>query len=269
MGYNTDDSDDGEGENNGDWVEPALATHVTYDQTTEEAWAQGQYEISIAERNIIQILCLRSKKSYSLPSLSDYVITNMWNQIRSLFSVSSMTELTFKKIILTFYFISSFEMSTTDFFDNDNIIKSRFCTRSEYCNFWSIIHEFDSRPYDVSHRMVWRELLKGVNSLCQNLFLNNFQSDKRKTILIDDDKDHYNGKKGWAESGGLKPTQHVRDNRRGFTYHTLVFTSSGFPLVSSLKLFLTSTATMPLIDSLLGNLRQVISPDLMYLISPT
>jgi len=34
----------------------------------------------------------------------------------------------------------------------------------------------------------------------------------------------------WSETSGLKPTQFVRDNRKGFTFHTLVYTASGIPL---------------------------------------
>jgi len=31
-------------------------------------------------------------------------------------------------------------------------------------------------------------------------------------------------------TSGLKPSQFIRDNRKGFTFHTLVFASSGIPL---------------------------------------
>ena len=70
-----------------------------------------------------------------------------------------------------------------------------------------------------------------VNDLCHDMFLTNYLSNKTKVITIDDDKDHFNClDMNWDETAGLKPTQHVRDNRRGFTFHTLVFTSSGLPL---------------------------------------
>ena len=159
---------DSEGEVGDDWVEPALLTKVIYDQARDEAWLQASYEISNAERNILTNLSLRRKDEYNIRTLSGFVMNKMWVKIRS--TLSDMTESTFKKIILTFYFISSFGMSATDFFDNHHITKTAFCNQSDYFNFWKNIHALDSRTYDVSHRTLKQELLEVINVLYHDYF---------------------------------------------------------------------------------------------------
>lgn len=48
-------------------------------------------------------------------------------------------------------------------------------------------------------------------------------------ITTDDDKMHFQ-LCSKADTQGLKSTQHVRDNRKGFVAHTACYTASGLPI---------------------------------------
>jgi hypothetical protein len=66
-----------------------------------------------------------------------------------------------------------------------------------------------------------------LNEMCRELFIEGFQEYMR--IIIDDDKMHYQIDKA-TNTQGLKVTQHVRDNRKGFVAHTTCYTASGLPI---------------------------------------
>jgi hypothetical protein len=64
------------------------------------------------------------------------------------------------------------------------------------------------------------------NDTCRELFIEGF--DEYMRITIDDDKMHYQAEN--TDTQGLKQTQHVRDNRKGFVAHTACYTASGLPI---------------------------------------
>ena len=84
--------------------------------------------------------------------------------------------------------------------------------------------------FDVTNDYLWLKVLDLLNTTCCDICLRNWDPFAQKYVTIDDDKSHFNGKMGYYNTAGLKPTQLVRDNRRGFVFHTLVFTASGLPL---------------------------------------
>jgi hypothetical protein len=73
---------------------------------------------------------------------------------------------------------------------------------------------------------LWQMLVDVVNSLCHDLFLSNWESQEEKHVTADDDKYHFNGRMGFYDTCGLKPSQFIREIGRGFVFHTLVFTAS-------------------------------------------
>jgi hypothetical protein len=58
------------------------------------------------------------------------------------------------------------------------------------------------------------------------LFVEGFEN--YMCVTIDDDKMHH--QIGRTDLRGLKLTQHVRDNKKGFVAHTAFYTASGLPL---------------------------------------
>jgi hypothetical protein len=64
------------------------------------------------------------------------------------------------------------------------------------------------------------------NEVCRELFIEGF--DSYMHMIVDDNKMHYQSEKN--DTQGLKRTQHVKDNRKGFVAHTACYTASGLPI---------------------------------------
>ena len=111
------------------------------------------------------------------------------------------------------------------------IDKTLLSTNKEYITFWETVSKRDhGGRFDVTNDYLWLKVVDLLNTTCRDLCLRNWDPFAQKYVTIDDDKSHFNGKMGYYNTAGLKPTQLVRDNRRGFVFHTLVFTASGLPL---------------------------------------
>jgi hypothetical protein len=76
----------------------------------------------------------------------------------------------------------------------------------------------------------WQKVFDIANPVCHELFLPNWDPHEEKHTTADDDKCHFNGKMGFHDTAGFKPSQFAWENRRGFVFHTLVFIASGIPL---------------------------------------
>jgi len=68
----------------------------------------------------------------------------------------------------------------------------------------------------------WLELEKAINNVLKELMIANFN--EKMTIVIDDDKMHYQIRK--VDPGAPKTMQHTRDNRKGFVQHEAVAAAS-------------------------------------------
>jgi hypothetical protein len=220
------------------WICPTISDcHVTFDEATHNAWVSAKHEIEAARRNISLQLHLRDMNDYTLLRLVDYVFDRLWNIVgpclneKELYPTTNPLEQPlFEKILLTFFVASSFNMSTVEIFHNDFIHQENLCSQQQYIYFWKAIRKHDSCNYDESAVYLWQLIVDEINKICRNLFLLNFPSHIQKNVTVDDDKDHFNGKMNYLNTSGLKPNQFVRDNRRGFTLHTMVFSASGIPL---------------------------------------
>jgi len=231
IGWVFEHSDDESTDPNNAWFTPELqSTTVTFDEANHCSWQQAKYEILTARANMKRILNLDNYQGYKLEKLLQLVFSRLWEKIGSSISFSAMTESSFSKNVITFFFISSFGMSCSDFYTNDFIQKTMCSTHADYKQFWKLFYDLDTGKHDESKLYSWQRLMDIINELCRELFLANYDINNRKFITVDDDKDHYAGKMSWNETSGLKPSQFVRENRRGFTFHTLVYTSSGLPL---------------------------------------
>jgi hypothetical protein len=77
---------------------------------------------------------------------------------------------------------------------------------------------------------LWQGVQDALNRTFRDLFIVGVKDIvDRPSITIDDDKMHYAITKN-GNTDGLKLTQHVRDNRKGFVDNHLVFTATGVPL---------------------------------------
>jgi len=235
-----EDEEEGMIDSSTPWADvPDPFTIVTFDQATHDAWDVAKREITTIRKNLIDFLPIGSIQDYTLMSLVEYTVQRLWrvvdvslNHHRKCYSSTDpLTIDGFKKILATFFIASSFGISTENLYSDRWISHTNLATKDEYIRFWRICSERDHDRFDPSKVYFWQKLLDEINELCRDLFLNDWPPYHQKHITIDDDKVHYNSHDmGYSDTSGLKPSQFVRENRKGFTFHTLVFTASGVPL---------------------------------------
>ncbi len=75
-------------------------------------------------------------------------------------------------------------------------------------------------------RPLWIDRQNTLNGTCCELFIEGFQIYMH--VTIDDDRIHYQIER--TDLQGLKLTQHVRDNKKGFVAHTVCYNASGLLL---------------------------------------
>ena len=203
-----------------------LPTIVTFDQATNEAWESAKREIKVVRGNLMSLLGLEVLSDFSTFQLCDLIFGRnslLWIAIDEalngggFYSPSQpLTHDRFLKIMGSFFCATSLGLSSTSIWSEPLLNTSEFCTLYEYTSFWNNITKADhEKRYDDSIEYCWMKILDVINHLCRTLFLRNWEPYQQKYITIDDDKVHYNGNMGHYSTAGLKPTQLVRDNRRG------------------------------------------------------
>lgn len=105
-----------------------------------------------------------------------------------------------------------------------------FMPTKEYNAFWRKISECGK---DGQSEKMWMAIQESLNADCREMFLS--EQNQNRYIALDDDKIHhqFNRESIRKDVGylcGLKPCQHVRDNRTGYTADTAVCSASGLPL---------------------------------------
>ena len=89
---------------------------------------------------------------------------------------------------------------------------------------------------DGSKDKLWKESEEALNKSLWSLFLAEGGRAPRLYIALDDDKICFQFSSRRDDKDylcGLKPSQHVKSNRRGFTLDTAVSAVTGFPLMVS------------------------------------
>ena len=132
----------------------------------------------------------------------------------------------------TFYYTCAIDMGLADMINEDEIMKTEiFMPIDEYMATWKLISEV-GLPKEggdgstVGHRGAkefWREVEDALNDFLRETFVLGYDKNIDLVATIDDDKQHFQTARSL---GGPKLTQHVRDNRRGFTCHQMVMSAS-------------------------------------------
>ena len=95
----------------------------------------------------------------------------------------------------------------------------------EYKAFWNLLGTI-GLPVDDGSVPLWKDLQDGLNRCLRELFSQGIKDHiVTPTITIDDDKMHYAAVPG-APTDGLKITQHVKDNRKGFGDNYIILPAS-------------------------------------------
>jgi hypothetical protein len=199
---------------------------ATIDGARKALWDQAQVEIKF----------VRGKVKAAL-GMKDATIRNLWDlilgpMISLLEEKIGLDKEHLRKVIGTYTLAAAYGLSKTQVFSKNSFVKvDGLTTEQDYQDFWNSVarcgcKESGKNEYVRGLRPLWMDMQHDLNETCRKLFVEGFSGFMR--VLIDDDKMHYNIEK--ADTQGLKKSQHVRDNRKGFVAHTACYTASGLPI---------------------------------------
>jgi len=137
------------------------------------------------------------------------------------------------KIIGTFSLAAAYNLSKTQLFCKNSFVnREALPDEDTYTEFWKKAamygcKELGNKAPVRDMKPLWLDVQHALNDTLRRLFIEGFEKDMR--ITTDDDKMHFQ-LSSKADTQGLKTTQHVRDNRKGFVAHTACYTASGLPI---------------------------------------
>jgi hypothetical protein len=202
---------------------------ATIDGGRKMMWDQAKTEIDFVR-----------EKVRAATGMKDPTIKDLWDLIfgpRSKMGQLLEQQLLMKredmeKALGTFFLAAAYNLSKTKIFDRNSLVNlDGLANEKTYQLFWNLLSKFGSNGQGNAtsprgFRPLWLVIQSAFNDTCRELFVEGFEEYMR--ITIDDDKMHYQAEK--MDTQGLKRTQHVRDNRKGFVAHTACYTASGLPI---------------------------------------
>ena len=135
----------------------------------------------------------------------------------------------FCKHLGTYSLAAAYNLVTQIFSKQSFINLEGLTDEKDYQSFWDTIEEIGCQKTTNirSLRPLWIDVQSALNETCRKLFIEGYEGYMR--VTIDDDKMHHQTGKG-KDTQGLKVTQHVRDNQKGFVTHTCCYTASGLTI---------------------------------------
>ena len=143
----------------------------------------------------------------------------------------------------TFFFCNVMGFSATDILKNNTYdcviktsIKEKLMSYDECVCTWNEISKCGLKHARMSNNEIsatvgimpfWDILQSTVNSHYRKLYIKDWDINQKMSIVIDDDKHHFNINVG---TDNLKSARHVRDNRQGLTCHAAASASNNFTL---------------------------------------
>jgi hypothetical protein len=139
----------------------------------------------------------------------------------------------FLKNLVTFFLAGAYHESTTSMYSGVSFLdKEKFASKEEYVQFWKRMSDCDRISDDDEESIpLWQGVQDALNKTLRDLFIVGVKEFvDRPSVTIDDDKMHYSIRNKKGNTDGLKLTQHVRDNRKGFVDNHIVYTATGVPI---------------------------------------
>jgi hypothetical protein len=203
---------------------------ATIDGARQMIWEQAKNEINHVRNRVKSVLGPREP---SLCNLLDLVF-GPESRMGRLFNEKLYIEHEdFLKQLGTFSLAAAYNLSKTQIFSKNSFVNAQgLADEATYQSFWNRVGVSGCKePSSPSHvrglRPLWMDVQSALNETCRELFVKGFDSYMR--VTEDDDKMHFEIKND-SDTQGLKITQHVRDNRKGFVAHTTCYTASGLPI---------------------------------------
>jgi hypothetical protein len=203
---------------------------ATINGAHEDIWNQAIHEINFVKENVQSILGKQEPTIHNLVELLFGQRSNIGRLLEEKLEVSSENLL---KIIGTFSLASAYNLSKTQLFGKNSFINTEaIADQDTYKEFWIKAAMYGCKEPGSNApvrgmKPLWMDVQHALNDSLRRLFVESFESYMR--ITTDDDKMHFQMSTK-ADTQGLKTTQHVRDNRKGFVAHTACYTASGLPI---------------------------------------
>ena len=202
---------------------------LTVGKARRRLWHQCKKEVMILKKNISNL---------SLPQV-DTSRSDIYKIYQYLFGPNSilcetfcrhltgLTKQDYLRFLITYFSSCQSQMSLGIMYYSRAIDTSDFMEHETYNLLWARISALTgSRRQNA----FWIILEETANKLFKSLFMDDDENNFPSYLLgIDDDKLHYNYGKNSALNG-LKPTHHVKDNKKGFTLHTAAFSATCVPV---------------------------------------
>jgi len=203
---------------------------ATINGARQDTWNQAIQEINFVKENVQNILGERDPSINNLVDLIFGQKSNIGRLLEEKLEVSSETLL---KIIGTFSLAAAYNLSKTQLFGKNSFLNREALTDEDtYTEFWKKAAMYGCKEPGSNApvrgmKPLWLDVQNALNDTLRRLFIEGFE--KYMKITTDDDKMHFQ-LCSKADTQGLKSTQHVRDNRKGFVAHTACYTASGLPI---------------------------------------
>ncbi len=221
-------------QSNSQWrnTEAPSANNVSaaIDGARQIIWKQAKDEINFVRGKEKAALDFREPTIDNLVDLIFGPKSNIGRLLQDKLDISSEELL---KQLGTFSLAAAYNSSKTQIFSKHSFVKIEgLADEITYQNFCNLIRNCGiKKKDDPAHvcglKPLWMDVQSALNDTLRELFIQGFDCYMR--VTEDDDKMHYEIDNK-ADTQGLKITQHVRDNRKGFVAHTTCFTASGLPI---------------------------------------
>jgi len=208
----------------------AYNVSATNDGARQIIWKQAKDEINFVRGKVKAAL---DSCEPTIDNLVDLIFgpkSNIGRLLQDKLDISSEELL---KQLGTFSLAAAYNSSKTQIFSKHSFVKIEgLADEITYQNFCNLIRNCGiKKKDDPAHvcglKPLWMDVQSALNDTLRELFIQGFDCYMR--VTEDDDKMHYEIDNK-ADTQGLKITQHVRDNRKGFVAHTTCFTASGLPI---------------------------------------
>ena len=191
-------------------------------------WEQGKREIAIMMDNIKKIEVPSQHVHRNELFQVYYFLFGTDSSLCETFCrhLAGLTKIDYLRFLIT-YFTSCQNQTSLPMMKFSNVIDTTdFLEVGSYNLLWARISALSGSR---RQNPFWMTLEEVVNKNLKNLFMSGSDEDVPYLLGIDDDKVHYNHKQN-TTMDNLKPTHHVKDNKRGFTLHTAAFSAMCVPV---------------------------------------
>ena len=223
----------------GDWRDQSDDVSAGVDVARERAWNQADLEFKNIKKQFY-ISIPNEEDENAEPTLRkptvEELLDRFFGETSPVFVAFkrrlNMSHAKFQQFLGTFYYTCGINMSLSDVTSEKDMMEGAvnlLMSQAEYMTIWKQISAAGlpkSRGDGTTtgrrgYVEFWREVEDTLNTFLRENFIQGFEG--RMMVTVDDDKMHHQSKTG---DGGPKLTQHVRDNRRGYTCHQAVLSAS-------------------------------------------